>query len=148
MKASIRENLMLLLDLLDEKEHGNSQINCIYRHLTALSISSKISTILICQKYTPKVVYFTDAMRFLHMRSQCFFFSTFVEFVTYWHLEYMNNPLIKAMQETETLFASCVGCGDCFRLKKSWLASKADVLLIIRKLQKQVCHLTRISYRE
>ena len=74
---------MLLLDLLDEKEHGNSQINCVYRQLTALSISSKISTILICQKRTPKVVHFTDAMQFLHIRSQCFFFSTSVVFVTY-----------------------------------------------------------------
>ncbi len=48
LEESTREKLMLVLNLLDAKEHENSQINCISRLLTALSILSTLFPTPIC----------------------------------------------------------------------------------------------------
>ncbi len=53
------------------------------------------------------------------------------------------------MQETEVSFASYLSVKDCFHLEKSQLTlqteSKADLLLVVKGFEKQICYLTEIS---
>lgn len=95
-------------------------------------------------------------MRFLQKRS-LWSFSLYMSHL--WLLRQivrLHNLLLKAMQETKTSLASCVGVRNCFCLRKSrpasWaeskLESKTEVLLVFKEVQKQVCHLAVIFYRK
>ena len=147
---------MLVLRLLDAKEHRNLQINCICRLLTALSIFSTLSSTLICQQFASRVASLSDAARFLYTRPPWFLSLHVLHSYRLRQLGHVHDFLLKAIQETEALFAFCVGGGNCFHLKESWLAlqvesqaeSKAEVLLLVKGLQKQACFLARIFHQE
>lgn len=68
----------------------------------------------------------------------------------------MHNRLLKAIQETKVLFASCVDLKNYFCLKESRPVShvesqaelQAEASLIVKELQKRACYLARIYHRE
>ncbi len=143
---------MFLFGLLDEGEHKNWQINCISWLLTGLSILSTLFFTPISQRFTFKVASSPSAARCLNMHLLWSFFLHVLHFCCLRQLDCVHNLLLKAIQETEASFASCVDGRDCFRLRESWLVSQTEsreeVPLVIKELQKQVCYLVRIFHRK
>lgn len=147
---------MLKLSLFAAKKHGNSQINCISWLLTSLLFF--FNAILYTNMST---IYLQNC--FLSKRGKFFSHLLLVVFLPHtsnrWQLrqlEHRHDHWLKAIQETEVLFGSCVGDKDCFCLKVSGSVLRSElrvelqtkVLWFIKKLQNQACYLAEIGQRE
>lgn len=143
---------MLVLGLPSVEKYENLWINCISRLLTALSILSTLFNISIYQQFAPKIGFFLNAMRFLHMHFLWFFRRHILRLWHFWQLKCLQHRLLKALKETEALFLLCVRDRDCFRLRESGPAlkveSQAEILWVVKELQKQTSHSAKIFYWE
>lgn len=82
---------------------------------------------------------------FLHRRPFLYFFPHLLHL---WRLRQLNHIylfLIRAIQGNKALLLSFVGSGDRLRLGSSWLIWQAKIPLVVRRLQKQGCHLAGFS---
>ncbi len=143
-----------MLGLLGEREHRNSQINCISRLLTALSIPPTLFSTSICQQFAFWIAFFPGAARFLHTRPLWSFCLHVSHSYRLRQLERMHKLLLEEMKETDALFTSRIGGGDDFYLRnsrpalqaESQVESWAEVLLVMKGLQKWTYHLAKISH--